>query len=569
MYNFWRQYRYRITSNCLEGHTPSEGHLYWRNKLFAFTLIYTIPIFILLFIPSMLYATEFDIILIASADVISLIALLFLAFKKNLHVYYRKIIFFFAGYLLIAVLLFTKGPVGPALIFMLIISIFAVLFINRSAGISTLLINISLCVLYEISVQTGLVVSLSDIPIAGYSWLLLSLNFAAVNLLMVILLPALLDGLQETIQKQKSLDKELQSKQSSLLKSVELLRKKGEALELLNERYKIISQLVKEAVWSWNMSNDDREWSAVDSNFFGYNLQSELNTLKSWSDKIHPDQSEEVVESFFEAIHSDSQKFWEKEYLFKAKSGEYLNISDRALINRSSDGSPIQMLGVMQDITSFKKSEETIREALAEKETLLAEIHHRVKNNLAVVSGLLELQSLQAENGELSRQLLDSTMRIKSMASIHEQLYQSKSFSHINLGNSIEQLIRTIVSTYNSAFEIELTFDNEDVFLNMNKTVPCSLIINEVITNIMKHAFKDVNKGEILTTVREEEGWVYVAISDNGAALPDDFGDEAKKNMGLFLIETLTEQIEGKHAYTSNKTGTTFTLQFDNKALLE
>ncbi|MCC5942269.1 MAG: PAS domain-containing protein [Balneolaceae bacterium] len=569
MYNFWRQYKYRITSNCLEGHTPSEGHYYWRNKLFAFTLIHIIPIFILLFIPSYMVAFELGILAIIYTNLVALFALLFLAFKRNLHVYYRKILFFFAGYLLITALLFTKGPVGPSLLFMLTISIFAVLFMNRSAGFATLFINISLCALYELGVRLEFIKSLSSIEIPGYSWILLSANFAAVNLLMVILLPTLLDGLQETINKQKSLEKELQNKQGSLLKSVDLLRKKGEALELVNERYNTIAQLVREAIWNWNMSSDSREWSTHKGHFFGYNLQKELSTLKSWSDKIHPDQSEKVVESFLSSINSDSQTFWEKEYLFKTKSGEYVNISDRALINRSSDGSPIQMLGVMQDITSFKKTEETIREALAEKETLLAEIHHRVKNNLAVVSGLLELQSLQTDNGELSRQLLDSTIRIKSMASIHEQLYQSKSFSQINLGNSLEQLIKTIVQTYQSSFEIELQFSNEDVLLNMNKTVPCSLIINEVITNILKHAFKDSEKGFIKTEVQEREGNVEIVITDNGAPLPDDFGDESKKNMGLFLIETLTAQIEGEHSYSSNKKGTSFTLKFDNRAILD
>lgn len=568
MHNLWRGYIYRITSNCLEEHSPSDGHFYWRNKLFAYTLIYLVPIFIVLLIPSSLLAISTGTESLIYAEVFSLIALLFLTFKKNIHVYYRKIIFFAAGYFLIALLLFTKGPLGPGLMFMLLISIFAILFINKSAGYVTLFINISLSVLFELALRLQLLSGPGSIEIEGYSWALLSANLAAVNLLMIILLPTLLEGLQETITRQKSLDKELQNKQKNLQKSVEILRAKSEVHELVNERYKTISKLVKEAVWHWDMSSDYREWSAMDEKFFGYILQDDLNTLKTWSDKIHPDQSEEVVDSLLAAINSDFQTNWEKEYLFRTKNGDYINISDRGVISRSSDGRAIQMLGVMQDITQFKKAEETIREALEEKETLLAEIHHRVKNNLAVVSGLLELQSLQAENEELSKQLLDSTLRIKSIASIHEQLYQSKSFSQINLGNSLKQLISTIVGTYQSSIEIELDFKNDEVLLSMNKTIPCSLIINEIITNILKHAFKDVEKGFIKTEVLKVNGHVEVLITDNGNPLPDDFGEESKKNMGLFLIETLTSQIEGEHNYKSNSEGTTFKLTFDSTAEL-
>lgn len=569
MNNLWRRYKYRVTTNCLDGHLPSEGHLYWRNRLFAFSLIYMLPIFFLLFTLSIFTATSSGLMFIIYADILAFTALLFVAFSSKIHVYYRKIVFFISGYILIAVLLFTKGPIGPALIFMLVISIFAILFMNRSAGYATLFINISLCVLYELGIRLDLLGGLSGISYPDYSWILLATNLAGVNLLMVILLPTLLDGLQETIKKQKILESKLHTKQNSILKSANLLRKKSETLELVNQRYKTISQLVREAVWHWNMNDDNRTWSFEEGNFFGYNMQEELSTLKSWSDKIHPDEAEDVVDTLLSAINSESQTQWEMEYQFRARNGEYVNISDRALINRSADGSPIQMLGVMQDITSFKKTEETIREALAEKETLLSEIHHRVKNNLAVVSGLLELQALQANNEDLSRQLLDSTMRIKSMASIHEQLYQSKSFSHINLGNSLEQLIRTIVSTYQTAIDIELIFDNEDVFLNMNKTVPCSLIVNEVITNIMKHAFTGYKMGTIHTTISEKEDQITISVTDNGSGLPDDFGEESKKNMGLFLIETLTNQLEGKHFYSSENNRTTFTLTFSNSSSLD
>ncbi len=200
---------------------------------------------------------------------------------------------------------------------------------------------------------------------------------------------------------------------------------------------------------------------------------------------------------------------------------------------------------------------------MREKETLLAEIHHRVKNNLAAVTGMLQLQLFQEEDEELSKKLIDSMMRIKSIANIHEQLYQSKSFSKIDLGKSLEPLASAVIETMKTDTEIDLKFDLIPVELSVSEAIPCSLIVNEVITNIVKHAFTRKKKGEIfiqLSSVGEDR--IELKILDDGNGLPKNFPIEADKKLGMELIITLSEQIKADYEYSQDGHKTMFKMVF-------
>ncbi|MGM0507517.1 MAG: sensor histidine kinase, partial [Bacteroidota bacterium] len=170
---------------------------------------------------------------------------------------------------------------------------------------------------------------------------------------------------------------------------------------------------------------------------------------------------------------------------------------------RDIPGIPDVIGGVAFDITEQKEGEELIRDSLEEKETLLSEIHHRVKNNLAVVSSLLELQAMHLEDPDLREELLKGTIRIKSMATIHEQLYQSENFSRISFEEGMKTLIRTIVETMQVGVEVKLNFDLDPLHLGINQAVPFSLLVNEVMTNILKHGFKNREEGSIRIQLRE------------------------------------------------------------------
>lgn len=229
-------------------------------------------------------------------------------------------------------------------------------------------------------------------------------------------------------------------------------------------------------------------------------------------------------------------------------------------------GKTVAVTGSLTDITDRKKISQQIKASLKEKETLLAEIHHRVKNNLAVVAGMLQMQAFTAEEGsELHQKLFESVLRIKSMANIHELLYQSDSFSNINFSDNISALVTDIVKTMQYQTKIDLKFDCEDVLLNINQAIPTSLIINEVTTNIIKHAFKGVQKGEIVVELFSNDGHIEICVSDNGNGLPPDFDLENSSTLGLQLIKTLSEQLGAEYKYISEGDGCTFELQFEKE----
>src|SRR5699024_10639600 len=155
-----------------------------------------------------------------------------------------------------------------------------------------------------------------------------------------------------------------------------------------------------------------------------------------------------------------------------------------------------------------KEKERQIRKSLQEKETLLTEVHHRVKNNLAVVSGMMQLQAYDQDSSKIKDKLFDSVARLQTMAAIHELLYNSDSFSELRLDENIRKLVSSVYKAFNAGHQIKLAFNLEALTLNINQAIPCSLIINEVVTNVLKHAFDD-DQGTITINLTEERSTIF------------------------------------------------------------
>lgn len=218
---------------------------------------------------------------------------------------------------------------------------------------------------------------------------------------------------------------------------------------------------------------------------------------------------------------------------------------------------------VGRDVTERRERETTLRESLKEKETLLLEIHHRVKNNLAVVSGMMQLQAFEEEDEVIKSKLFDSVARIQSMASIHELLYQSKSFSKLDFDKNIKSLVSNITNTFNNDLDLDVHFDMDHISLNINQALPCSLMVNEVVTNVLKHAFDYEENSKLYVQARKEGEQIQVCIRDNGKGLPPDFNQKKNKgSLGLQLITTLARQLEAEYSYRSISQGTEFCLSF-------
>jgi len=276
--------------------------------------------------------------------------------------------------------------------------------------------------------------------------------------------------------------------------------------------------------------------------------------------------SDQYIQNLKETIFN-SQQIRSIETKFKTTAGKEIPVI--ISFSRLKDNS-IENAGfvfVASNITAQKEAEDMLNRSLKEKEVLLAEIHHRVKNNLAVISGLLEMQVWNLPEDDKSiGALKESQLRIHSIALVHELLYQSKSLSEINFDEYINKLLKAIEQTHkNKEKFIEVVTRLDTVNLTIQKAIPASLLLNELVVNSYKHGFNGRPKGEIAVLLSESDGTVELVIQDDGVGLPADFDPSRQTTLGMTLIKTLIQQIGGKLQVVSRgdgEIGTKFIVNF-------
>ncbi|MFP8489368.1 histidine kinase dimerization/phosphoacceptor domain -containing protein [Gracilimonas sp. Q87] len=239
--------------------------------------------------------------------------------------------------------------------------------------------------------------------------------------------------------------------------------------------------------------------------------------------------------------------------------------SEAELLDNS--GSKVGSVAVASDITERKNAERQIRASLKEKEVMLAEIHHRVKNNLAVISGLLQLQSYNAKNLSVQEALNDSQLRIQSIALVHEMLYESESLAYIKYDKYINDLLQAISSMHLSdEKQIELIIEVQAFALSINQAIPFSLLITELVVNAYKHAFKGKKSGRIQLEVQMDGDMVDMSLKDNGHGVDiNEFNNS--DSLGATLIKTLSSQLQADFQIIENSenSGSFFRVKFERK----
>lgn len=217
------------------------------------------------------------------------------------------------------------------------------------------------------------------------------------------------------------------------------------------------------------------------------------------------------------------------------------------------------LVAVQQDITERKQSETMIQASLKEKEVLLKEIHHRVKNNLGVVDGLLQMQARRSTNPQVVKTLKESQNRITSIALVHEKLYGSEDLANIDFAQYISALTAHLFDSYNiHASQIKLTTQIDHIPLDIDTAIPCGLIINELVSNSLKYAFSDIQTGEIQVTLHQQQDRSLVLrVRDNGIGLPQNFNLNRTKTLGMNLVKGLVKQLKGTLEVNTQQ-GTTF-----------
>lgn len=293
------------------------------------------------------------------------------------------------------------------------------------------------------------------------------------------------------------------------------------------------------------MVNPDNKVQSVNESFqelFGY---TEKELIGRDIDKVIVPEEEYDQAPKMPAKNYAMDSF-NKEAKRRRKDGELIDVFV-AGIPVFVDEDPLAGFGMYIDITEQKQFEEEIYNSLKEKHVLLQEIHHRVKNNLAVVSGLIQLQVYETDDPVIRETLMESESRIQTMALIHEKLYQSQNLSRISCDTYIGDLVETIRTTTESTEkDISVMTDIDDIELNINQAVPFALLVNEVVTNSFKHAFKERDEGKIEIHIKEEGQKLRVEICDDGVGLPENFDPQKMDSLGMTLIQNFAQQLEAE-----------------------
>ncbi|MBI4776206.1 MAG: PAS domain S-box protein [Deltaproteobacteria bacterium] len=253
------------------------------------------------------------------------------------------------------------------------------------------------------------------------------------------------------------------------------------------------------------------------------------------------------------------------------RNGRCIWVQTRSETVCDAEGRIVGLHGTVQDITEHKRAEEALRQgeerlraSLGEKEVLLKEIHHRVKNNMQVISSLLALQADELQDTAMRSILRDVTHRVRSMAMVHEKLYQSTDLARVEFADYARSLLNYLWRAHGAAASgVGLDLDLEPVLLPVNEAVPCGLILNELFSNALKHAFSGRDGGQVAVSLRgDTQRHVRLSVRDNGAGLPPGMDWGQTRSLGLRLVQMLAGQLRADVEVTSDK-GTEFTITFE------
>lgn len=277
-------------------------------------------------------------------------------------------------------------------------------------------------------------------------------------------------------------------------------------------------------------------------NLLGYTQAQWVANPVLWYERLHVEDRRKLDAEFARGCAAGGA--FRADCRFINRNGNIVWVHGEARLIKDRRGLPLLVQGVAFDITDTKRAEEVARASLHEKETLLKEIHHRVKNNLQVTSSLLKLQAERIDDESARRALREGQNRIRSMALVHELLYRSDDLANVDLGAYIERLSRQLLRSHGvEGSKVKVERKLMSVPLPIDVAVPCGLILNELASNALKHAFADGRRGTITIELRWADDGDVLVVRDDGVGLPPEFDLAKSTTLGLRLIQTLADQI--------------------------
>ena len=268
---------------------------------------------------------------------------------------------------------------------------------------------------------------------------------------------------------------------------------------------------------------------------------------------IHPDDKS-AVDSAMGGHLNGSRPFYEAEFRLLSKAGDWKWVLSRGkVVERDPNGNPSRVTGTSLDITDRKAAEDQIRGSLKEKEVLLREIHHRVKNNLQVMSSLLRLQSRYVQDDGYREMFRESVNRVHSMALVHEKLYQSQNLAEIRINDYLAAVTKQLMGAYESVQgRVALGIEVQPISLGIETAMPLGFIVTELLSNALKHAFPGTREGKVTVSLCRTNGDLDLVISDDGIGMPAEFPLKHPQSLGLRLVAIFVDQLQGETELTGN-----------------
>lgn len=364
------------------------------------------------------------------------------------------------------------------------------------------------------------------------------------------------DHLEELVKERTT---ELEEANEELQQEIRERKRAEEELTQKEKRYRTLFDLSPSGILL-----EDTDGNIIDANpafceVFQYSIKEIIG--KKVHMFTHPDVVHQVDNNIDKLLSGQVLRHTEKS-IKKDDSTCFMNLNEKKIpLPDGRDG----ILCIAEDISEQIKMEEQLKTSLREKEVLLKEIHHRVKNNLQIISSLLSLQSGYIKDDTAIQVFKNCRERVRTMGLVHEELYRTKSLSNIEFREYIDRLIGHLFDSYSlSPGQVKLKTKVEDVSFDIETSIPLGLILNELITNSLKHAFPDNRKGELyifLEKSKEDKYDYILIISDNGVGFPGDMDLQNSDSLGMVLVNTLVKQLHGV-IESETKDGTSFMIKF-------
>jgi len=335
-----------------------------------------------------------------------------------------------------------------------------------------------------------------------------------------------------------------------------------EALSKRKKDLKEAQRLAKIGSWDWDATTDTITWSEEYYHIYGFDPTLRPVGYEDHLKAYTPESSARLDAAVKRNIQTGQS--YELDLELTRTEGPRRWITARSETKRNAQGQIIGLRGTVQDITERKRAEENMKNSLKEKEILLKEIHHRVKNNLQVISSLLYLQSKKLSDAKSLEVFNEGQNRIRSMVLIHEQLYKSGDLARINFDKYIHDLTHSLVLSYGS-MPITFNIHVDGVYFGVDQAIPCGLILNELISNALKHAFTPGKQGQIEIDLRTDNSdYLTLTVKDNGVGFPKNLDFRNTTSLGLNIINKLVNQLKGTIELDTNA-GTEFMIRFPNQ----